>query len=161
MDYNNLTKIWDDFDQFVLPEMSSDLKVSASRIEQALSEVYNYYAYLSEFEPEYKQNIVNFEIEIQRIDDKINNLVLDGLTRFDEIPVDHQKNKERVHAWVVRKMYRSEIDKLKEKKKDLQNNLNEIRIRYDRLLRKLKTASKMMENARTILSTIKVEMNNI
>ena len=60
--------VWLDFEKFVLPEVDAEATVSASLMQQQLVLILNHMVYLSQFEPELKDQIGRLEIQLEEVE---------------------------------------------------------------------------------------------
>jgi hypothetical protein len=153
-----MSDVWKELEKFKLPKISENEQASASLIERKLVEVVNYMVYVSQYEPVLKSEIEKLELEINQCDRVLSNLILDG--QLAEIPEEYKKNKEKVYAYITRKLYKKEIEDLEKGKQDKRSQLLKKREEYNRLDRMLKQARITIDTGRTILSALKEELKH-
>jgi len=152
--------LWDDIENFVMPELTGNAQASATTIEEYLIQIYNHLLYISQYEPEWKKKIEEIELEIKTLEEQKQILLKDGQLRIDEIDDKYKKNKEMLEAYITRDLFKEEFEELNNQINELRRLLLKRRAEYERLSRKIKLARINIDTGRSILSALKQELQN-
>jgi len=152
--------LWDDIENFVMPELTGNAQASATTIEEYLIQIYNHLLYISQYEPEWKKKIEEIELEIKTLEEQKQILLKDGQLRIDEIDDKYKKNKEMLEAYITRDLFKEEFEELNNQINELRKLLLKRRAEYERLSRKIKLARINIDTGRSILSALKQELQN-
>ena len=161
MDYKE--QIWEDLMDFKLPN-PDDLKdgaLSVNSLAGILSEITNYFADLSQFEPNLLHKVKELKVDIdekKRVKDQ--EFQYDFTERYNLIPDSHKRNLDLQRGY-VRNLLRVKYDEFDQEILKLSKQLLMAEKRYNQLHRRMSLARTVLDVGRSVLSALKEEVRNL
>jgi hypothetical protein len=161
MDYKE--QIWEDLMDFKLPDPDQlkDGALSVNALAGILSDITNYFADLSQFEPNLLHKVKELKIDIEEQKRKKDQeFQYDFTERYPTIPESHKRNLDLQKGY-VRNLLREKYDDLDQEILKLSKQLLMAEKRYNQLHRRMSLAKTVLDVGRSVLSALKEEVRNL